>query len=102
MKTLNIYISETFQFIWGIELVSEIKVRLSRKNTLYIPKLMVEGLGIKGGDTVKLRLEGSKIIIEPVQDPFDLAIKGSKFAKTTFEEFERESEELQNEVFGNA
>ena len=83
-------------------MVSEIKVKLSRKNTLYIPKFMAEGLGIKGGDTVKLRLEGSKIIIEPVQDPFDLAIKGPKFAKTTFEEFERESEELQDEVFENA
>jgi len=83
-------------------MVSEIKAKLSRKNTLYIPKFMTEGLGIKGGDVVKLRLEGSKIIIEPIPDPFALAIKGSKFAKTTFEEFEMESEELQNETFKNA
>ena len=83
-------------------MVSEVKVKLSKKNTLYIPKFMTESLRIKGGDTVKLRLEGSKIIIERVQDPFDLAIKGPKFAETTFEEFERESEELQDEVFKNA
>ena len=75
-------------------------MKLSRKNTLYIPKFMTEGLGIKGV-VVKLRLEGSKIIIEPIP-AFALAMKGSKFAKTTFEEFERESEELQDEVFGKA
>jgi len=98
----NTYISGEFQYFWGIRMVSEVKVKLSKKNTLYIPKFMTKGLKIKGGDTVKLRLEGSKIIIEPVQDPFDLAIKGSKFAKTTFEEFERESEELQDEIFKNA
>ena len=82
-------------------MISEVKVKLSRKNTLYIPKSMTEGLGIKGGDIVKLRLEGSKIIIEPIPDPFTLAIKGSKFAKTTFEEFEMESEDLQDETFKN-
>jgi len=101
-------ISETYIFLrisdisGGIKMVSEVKVKLSKKNTLYIPKFMTESLRIKGGDTVKLRLEESKIIIEPVQDPFDLAIKGPKFAETTFEEFERESEELQDEVFKNA
>ena len=83
-------------------MVSEIRVKLSRKNTLYIPKSMAKALGIKGGDVVKLRLEGSKIAIEPILDPFDLAINGLKFAKTTFEEFERESEELQDEFFGKA
>jgi len=83
-------------------MVSEIKVKLSKKNTLYIPKSMTRVLGIEGGGTVKLRLEGSKIILEPVQNPFELAIKGPKFAKTTFEEFERESEELQDEVFANS
>ncbi|RLG84607.1 MAG: AbrB/MazE/SpoVT family DNA-binding domain-containing protein, partial [Thermoprotei archaeon] len=30
----------------------------------------------------------------------DLALKGPKFAKTTLEEFERESEEMQDEFFG--
>jgi len=83
-------------------MVSEVKVRLGRKNMLYIPKFMVEGLGVRGGDIVKLRLEGSRIVIEPVTDPFNLAIKGSKFARTTFQEFEVESERLQNEILENA
>ncbi len=78
---------------------SEIKTRISKKSTLYIPKALAEAIGIKEGDLVRLRVEGSRIIIEPVLDPFDLALKGPKFAKTTFEEFEKESEEIQNELF---
>jgi len=80
--------------------LSEVKTRISKKFTLYIPKAIAEAAGLKEGSTVKLRVEGSKIIIEPVPDPFDLALKGPKFAKITFEEFERESEEMQNELFG--
>lgn len=79
---------------------SEVKVRVSKKFTLYIPKAIAEAIGIKEGDFVKLRVEDSKIILELVQDIFDLALRGPKFAKTTFEEFERESEEMQNELFG--
>ncbi|GEM_PF-5001293 len=43
-----------------------------------------------------MRVEGSKIIMERVPDPFELALKGPKFAKITFEEFERKSEEMQD------
>ena len=79
---------------------SEIKVRISKKFTLYLPKAVVEAVGLKEGDFVKIKVNGSKIILEPVPNPFDLALKGPKFAKITFEEFEKESEEMQSEVFG--
>jgi len=78
----------------------EAKVRLSKKNTIYIPKSIADAVGIKEGSILKLRVENSRIIIEPVPDPFDLALKGTKFAKISFEEFEKESEEMQNELFG--
>jgi len=78
---------------------SEIKVRISKKFTLYLPKAVVEAVGLKEGDFIKIKVEGSKIILEPVPDPFDLALKGPKFAKITFEEFERESEAMQSELF---
>ena len=81
-------------------MASEAKVRLSKKNTLYIPKDIARALGIREGSILRIRVEGSRMIIEPIPDPFDLALKGTKFAKTTFEEFERESEEMQNELFG--
>jgi len=80
-------------------MVSEVKVRLSKKNTLYIPKQIALAVGLKGGDYVKLKVEGMKIIIQPIPDPFDLALHGPKYAKTTFEEFEKESEEMQGEIF---
>lgn len=78
---------------------SEVKARISKKFTLYIPKAIAKAVGIKEGDYVKIKVENSRIILEPVRDPFDLALKGPKFAKTTFEEFERESEEMQAELF---
>lgn len=79
---------------------SGVKVRISKKYTLYIPKAIAEAVGIKGGDFVRVSVEDSRIILEPIPDPFDLALKGPKFAKTTFEEFEKESEEVQSELFG--
>lgn len=75
---------------------SEIKVRISKKFTLYIPKAIAEAVGLKEGDYVKIRVENSKIVLEPIPDPFDIALRGPKFAKTTFEEFEKESEEMQD------
>ncbi len=81
--------------------MSEVKTRITRKFTLYIPKSIARAVGLKEGDYVRMRVEGSKIIMERVPDPFELALKGPKFARTTFEEFERESEEMQDELFGD-
>jgi len=84
----------------GMRARREVKTRVSKKLTLYIPKAIAEAVGIREGSFVKMRVEGSRIVIEPVPDPFDLALTGPKFAKTTFEEFERESEEMQREILG--
>ncbi|OYT38461.1 MAG: AbrB family transcriptional regulator [Desulfurococcales archaeon ex4484_58] len=81
-------------------MVSEVRVRVSKKYTLYIPKAIARAVGLREGSIVKLRVEDSKIIIEPIPDPFDIALNGPKFAKTTFEEFEKLSEEMQSEIFG--
>ncbi len=50
---------------------------------------------------MKMRVDGSKVILERVPDPFELALRGPKFARVTFEEFERESEEMQDALFGD-
>ncbi len=76
------------------------KSKVSRKNMLYIPKSIAQAVGLKEGMTVRLWVEEGKIVIEPVHDPFELALKGVKFAKTTFKEFEKESEEMQSELLG--
>jgi len=78
----------------------KVRVRVSKKYTLYIPKAIAEAVGIREGDIVEFRVEGSRIIVEPALDAFGFALKGPKFARTTFEELERESEEMQRELFG--
>ncbi|MGC9178895.1 MAG: AbrB/MazE/SpoVT family DNA-binding domain-containing protein [Vulcanisaeta sp.] len=80
----------------------EAKVRVSKKNTIYIPKAISEAVGISEGDYVILRVDGNRIIIERVEDPFEYALKVKKFAEVTFEEFERESEEMQDEYWSKA
>jgi len=83
-----------------LEVASEVRVRISKKYTLYIPRDIANAVGIKEGSLVKLRVEGCKVVMEPIPDPFDLALEGPKFAKITFEDFERESERAQAELFG--
>jgi AbrB family looped-hinge helix DNA binding protein len=80
----------------------EAKVRVSKKNTIYIPKAISEAVGISEGDYVILRVDGNRIIIERVEDPFEYALKVKKFAEVTFEEIERESEEMQDEYWSKA
>ncbi|WP_243671585.1 AbrB/MazE/SpoVT family DNA-binding domain-containing protein [Vulcanisaeta sp. JCM 16161] len=56
----------------------EVRVRVSRKNTIYIPKAISEAVGISEGDYVVLRVDGNRIIIERVEDPFEYALKVKK------------------------
>lgn len=77
----------------------DVKTRVSKKNTLYIPKSICDALGIREGSRLRMRVEGDRLVAEVIPDPFRLALKGPKFSSTTFEEFEEESEKMQEEVF---
>ncbi len=60
----------------------------------------MRGLAVSGeGSQVKIFAENDRIVIEPIPNPFELALKGPKYAETTFEELERESEETQRGLF---
>ncbi|RFA95079.1 AbrB/MazE/SpoVT family DNA-binding domain-containing protein [Pyrobaculum aerophilum] len=75
----------------------KVKVRVSkRRGTIYIPADISKALGISEGDYL-VKVEGGRVVMEPAVDPFEYALKVKKFAKTTFEAFEKESEEMQNE-----
>ena len=41
---------------------SKVRVRVLKKYTFYIPKAIAEAVGIREGDIVELRVEGSRII----------------------------------------
>ena len=70
-------------------------VRVSKKNTIYIPKDIAEKLGISEGAYLELRVERDKLVAIPIPDPFWLALRGPKFAEVSIEDIERISEEEQ-------
>ncbi|MEM2394713.1 MAG: AbrB/MazE/SpoVT family DNA-binding domain-containing protein [Candidatus Bathyarchaeia archaeon] len=75
--------------------------KVGKKGAIYIPKRICEQLGISEEDKVLMRVEGDKLVLEFIHDPLSLAIKIRKWTKTTVEEFERESEKEQNELFSS-
>ncbi len=74
--------------------------RVSKKGAIYLPKHIMRSLGVKEGDKVLMKVEGNKLVLEFVPDPLSLALRVKKWAKTTVEEFEAESEAEQVELHG--
>ena len=64
---------------------------------MYPPKELMKQLGLKEGYNIVFRIEDDRLIVEKVKDPWTLALQTHKWAETTVEEFERESEDLQEE-----
>ncbi len=56
---------------------------------------------IAEGTYLELRIEGGKLVMVPIPDPFWLALKGSKFIKSSLEEIENISEEEQSRYMKN-
>ncbi|MEM1551220.1 MAG: AbrB/MazE/SpoVT family DNA-binding domain-containing protein [Candidatus Bathyarchaeia archaeon] len=75
--------------------------KVGKKGAIYIPKRICEQLGISEEDKVLMRVEGDRLVLEFIPDPLSLAVKIKKWTKTTVEEFERESEKEQNELFSS-
>ncbi|MEM3827860.1 MAG: AbrB/MazE/SpoVT family DNA-binding domain-containing protein [Conexivisphaerales archaeon] len=75
--------------------------KVGKKGAIYIPKRICEQLGISEEDKVLMRVEGDRLVLEFIPDPLSLAVKIRKWTKTTVEEFERESEKEQNELFSS-
>jgi AbrB family looped-hinge helix DNA binding protein len=82
----------------GFAAVFEVKV--SKKRLVAIPKAVAEKLGIVEGMKLKLYVEGSRIVLEPVRDALWFAVHGPKVGYIGFEELEeeslREQEKLEN------
>ena len=76
----------------------EVVTKIGKKFTLYIPKSVVDELGVKEGDKVRITVEGKKMVVEVIKDPIDLALHGRKFARISADEVERISLEEQSKV----
>lgn len=75
--------------------------KVGKKGAIYIPKRICEQLGINEEDKVLMRVEGGKLVLEFIPDPLSLAMKVKKWTRTTVEEFEKESEREQDELFSH-
>lgn len=71
------------------------KARIGKKYAIYLPKAVVEALGLTEGEKVLLKVAGNTVILESLKDPLQLALSGKKFASITPEKIEAISLEEQ-------
>ncbi len=64
---------------------------IGKRYAVYIPKTIVRALNLKEGGKIILRVSGTSLVLETIQDPIHLAISGKKFASITPEDVERTS-----------
>jgi len=74
-------------------------IRIGKKGAIYLPKKVMSDMGIKEGDSAILKIEENRVVIEIIPDPLTLALKTKKWTNITVEEFERESESMQEELY---
>jgi len=74
--------------------------KVAKKLALYPPKKIMLQLGLDEGQRVKYTVEKGKLVVEPLPNPIDLALKSEKWSSTTVKKFEREAELEQEEHYG--
>ena len=84
-----------------ITLSSKFILKVGKKGAIYLPKKIMSKLGISEGDKVIAKVEKSKIILEFLPDPIALALRIKKWSKVSVEEFEKESEKFQEDLYGS-
>ena len=64
---------------------------VGKKYAIYLPKAVVKALNLKEGGKILLRVSGTSLVLESVQDPLQLALSSKKFASVDPEEIEKTS-----------
>ncbi|MBS7659062.1 AbrB/MazE/SpoVT family DNA-binding domain-containing protein [Candidatus Bathyarchaeota archaeon] len=72
-----------------------IEARIGKKYVICLPKAVVKALNLKEGEKVLLKVSDNSLILEPIQDPIQLALLSNKFASITLKEIEAISLEEQ-------
>lgn len=72
-----------------------IEARVGKKYAVYLPRAVVEAVGLREGERVLLRVVENSVILETIRDPVELALSGNKFARIKPEEVEAISLEEQ-------
>ena len=73
-----------------------VEARVGRKYAVYLPKAIVEAIGISEGEKVLMKVVGNTVIMEVIRDPIKLALSGEKFASIKPERIEEISLEEQS------
>jgi len=71
------------------------KTRVGKKFAIYLPKAVVEAVGLSEGEKMLVKVIGNRVILEVVRDPMQLAISGKKFASMKPKQIEAISVEEQ-------
>jgi len=74
-----------------------VEAKVGKKYAIYLPKVVVEAVGIREGGRVLLRVVGNTILLEGLRDPLELALSGDKFASVSPEQVEEVSLEEQRD-----
>jgi AbrB family looped-hinge helix DNA binding protein len=69
---------------------------VGKKYAIYLPKAVVKALNLKEGGKILLKVTGTSVVLESLQDPIQLALQGKKFASITTDTVEAISSEEQH------
>jgi len=81
-------------------LIQVITVKVGRKNAIYLPKRVVEALGIREGDRLLLLVRGRSIVLRRAEDFFEASLRSPKRIRMSPEEAEEASLEAQRRLLG--
>lgn len=79
-----------------------VETSVGKKFAIYLPRAIVKALNLKEGGRVLLRVSGTSLVLESVQDPLQLALSSKKFASISPEMIERLSVREQAKTIKNS
>jgi antitoxin component of MazEF toxin-antitoxin module len=71
--------------------------KVGKRLALYPPRELVRQLGLEEGCKVVFSIEGNRLIIEKVKNPWELALHSRKWAETTVKESEMMQDDFTSE-----
>jgi len=83
-------------------MIQEREIKVGKKYALYLPMEVVKTLNLREGDRMLLSISEGRIILTPIRETLDIALRGEKFDSYTPEEIEAISLEEQGRRIRNS
>ncbi len=78
-----------------------VKTKIGRKGVLYLPIDVRRALGVEEGSEILIIVRNGEAIIRPLKSIFIMGAEARRISEISIEEFECESEALQEELYGS-